>query len=653
MAHSTGTASGPSSDDFLSNLYRGGELLAAGKVIEAKDFLERAWGLQPKNEKGQNLLGLTYFKLGLFDRAAEIYEGLVRDNPVDPTLRINLGLVFLKNNSLAKAVREFETACDLQPDHKKAHNYLGLALAQLGEYADAREHFILAGSDAMAQKMERAMSGEATGLHRIPAPLEQQRAQRFAEIEGSEVVAERGGQNVHEDRRLKSGSVVEASPAPSAQPLPSAFMPTPKPPKVAVVQAAVQAVRSAPAALMTMGEETPASFRPVPVTPPVTPRASVVESDWGAHFADDGASDAAEQPVQAPSAIAVPPPAAAQTDEEAEVEDLRFAEDEGPSTFESEAPAEQVVVLLPTAQETEPHAVEAMQHTGAPESEAVLPAHVEPDESLDAASVPEAAAPADGAESFVVASSSPPENSPAPTDDGWHAEALGESRTKEASGVPLEALAPMLELVPLPPMPPFEARKDSPTVTITLSGELLTRMDGLLLTKGQVRFEPELKRFRGRTTDQAFGADRARMMRATGRAVLVVGAESGKRFVPLDLADESAYFREESVFAFEEALMFENGRVPAAEAGALDLNLVHLRGKGKVLVRIEGALRSQRVRADDPVTVPLSRLVGWFGSISPRLTALWSEEAAGGVSGDGVAVELSGEGFVLLAVPMS
>ena len=147
-------------DEFLHALYQGGELLAAGKVIEAKDHLERAFKLQPKNEKGQNLLGLTYFKLGLFDRAAEIYENLVQENPADPTLRVNLGLVYLKTNAVTRAIREFETATDLSPEHKRAHSYLGIALAQAGEYGRARDHFVVAGSDQMAEKMSRAIAGE-------------------------------------------------------------------------------------------------------------------------------------------------------------------------------------------------------------------------------------------------------------------------------------------------------------------------------------------------------------------------------------------------------------------------------------------------------------------------------------------------------------
>jgi uncharacterized protein (AIM24 family) len=152
-------------DAFLTLLYRGGELLQAGQLEDARAQLEAAYQLQPDNEKGQNLLGLAYFKLGHFDRAAEIYEGLVRENASDPTLRVNLGLVYLKSGQLPRAIREFERAVELAPDHAKAHNYLGLALAQAGEYGRAREAFLRAGSDVMAEKMARALS-----VDRVPRP---------------------------------------------------------------------------------------------------------------------------------------------------------------------------------------------------------------------------------------------------------------------------------------------------------------------------------------------------------------------------------------------------------------------------------------------------------------------------------------------------
>ena len=156
MATST-VAQSAAGEDVLQLLYRGGELLAAGNTTEAKDYLEKALRLEPENEKGKNLLGLTYFKLGLLDRAAQLYEGLVQANPADPTLRVNLGLVYLKTNALSRAIHEFATATDLSPDHQKAHNYLGLALAQAGQYEKARQHFLIAGSPAMAEKMTEAL----------------------------------------------------------------------------------------------------------------------------------------------------------------------------------------------------------------------------------------------------------------------------------------------------------------------------------------------------------------------------------------------------------------------------------------------------------------------------------------------------------------
>ena len=159
-----------SDEVFLEALYRGGELLQQGQVTEAREHLERAYQMRPADEKAKNLLGLAYFKLGDFGRAAEVYEALVRENGADPTLRVNLGLVYLKSNQLTRAVREFETAVELQPGHLKAHNYLGLALAQAGQYGRAREHFVKAGSEAMAEKMAKALAAEARPVPVPPRP---------------------------------------------------------------------------------------------------------------------------------------------------------------------------------------------------------------------------------------------------------------------------------------------------------------------------------------------------------------------------------------------------------------------------------------------------------------------------------------------------
>ncbi|WP_224245688.1 tetratricopeptide repeat protein [Hyalangium gracile] len=674
----TGREPNPVDDEFLQLLYRGGELLAAGKVIEAKDFLERAHKMQPKHEKGQNLLGLAYFKLGLFDRAAELYEMLVRDNPVDPTLRVNLGLVYLKTNALQRAVREFEVAVDLAPDHKKAHNYLGLALAQQGEYGRAREHFLLAGSDAMAEKMARAIAGE--GFSR-PAPVQPARARGFAELEGAEVVREQGGVPVPETPPPVSTDlvidVVEEAPAKQAEPVP----PVPVP----------------------VAEARPEAPAVAPVAPPA-------EDDWGAQFGLDESSHLDEsQAREAAAEGATPEAAMAGGEAPAYQPESEYSGAEGPVVAASnaseqdsdisisvdEAPGIPVAEISETPPGAEPSlpvlSVEEVSEDGMPvltaepenpEDLAAIAQHqepraAEPPEPPAPETSPEALSEAPVAESHPTLAMGTPvpavaqavseaaelpearlEEQPQAT---WGAEAAvptpapmapaavsgptGEDAWRGRGAPLLGELAPAVELGGASAQSAFTVGASG--FSARVDGELLTRLEGLVAFTGSLTFQPEMKRFRGRTTDKAFGEGSARVVRATGRGVLFVEPAEERIFQAVDLGDESAYFRDEYVFAFEEPVMFENGRVPSEVAP--DLDLVHLRGNGKVLLSLTGPLRSVRVGMEAAVTVPLAYLVGWQGNLTPRVVALLV-----GAGGEVLktAVELSGEGFALICLPV-
>ncbi|ATB34487.1 tetratricopeptide repeat protein [Melittangium boletus] len=466
------TGRGPKSpvdEEFLKQLYQGGELLAQGLLTEARLLLERAHQLQPRNEKGRNLLGLAYFKLGHFERAAEVYEALVRDNPVDATLRVNLGLVYLKTNALQRAMREFEAATDLQPDHKKAHNYLGLALAQAKEYGRAREHFLLSGSDVLAEKMARAIAGET-----LPKPA-----------------------------------------------------------------------------------------RPPPVAPAPMPRAAPPgEGQWGAQFGLDE----------------VPPgPRPAESSEE----ELRFDEDED-------------------------------EEEEAARAESPPPAKAPSEVTLEEGAAPE----------LPVRAASP----------------------RPARDIPmLTDLTPALALAGASPAHRFRLGPGS--FSVFVEGELLTRLEGLVAFSGQLEFEPERKRFRGRATDEPFGVGPGRFTRVSGRGVLFLESAEAHSFLAVDLGDSGVYVREECVFAFEEVVAFENGKMPSTAAP--DLDLVYLRGQGRVVLAFRGALRSVVVAPELPVTVPASHLVGWQGQVTPEVVSLPGEH-----SPSRVAVQLSGEGFALITLPV-
>src|SRR5205823_3163744 len=181
-------------------------------------------------------------------------------------------------------------------------------------------------------------------------------------------------------------------------------------------------------------------------------------------------------------------------------------------------------------------------------------------------------------------------------------------------------------------------------VVVQVRGALLTRLDGLVASWGQLALKPELKRFRGKATDKFFGEGGRRMLRASGAGRFIISRE-GRTFTALELGDEPAYFREETLFAFEESIVFENGRVPSR--GGYDLHLVHLRGRGKLLLVTVGTPMSVELGKGEPLRIPMDQLVGWHGPlIQPRIVPIVEQAPE-----MGVALELSGEGRALVDAP--
>src|SRR5882762_7097802 len=432
--------------EFDRALSAGTELLSQGNPTDARIALEKALRYKPRNQRARNLLGLSLFKMGELPRAEEIYRSLIEDRPADPTLRVNLGLVFLKQNASADAVRCFETALDLSPDHQKAQNYLGLALSQKGELARAREWFLKAGNDAMADRMAQA--------------LQQSPIRGVADSAADALAKQQPFTPAVEEKPPKKGDTLE----------------TAKPKGLDGALSARQ-------------------------------RAQWVATDPGLPAAPPLATELPEPSLE-------PPPSMAQY-------------------------ASSKRLAIP-----------------------------------------------DGSAGFAIGASE---------------------------------------------------------VLIHVRGEMLTRLDGLVASWGSVTMKPELKRFRGKATDKPFGDGPRRMLRASGEGRYVISRE-GRQFTALELADEPAYFREEILFAFEESILFENGRVPA-KSGA-DLHLVHLRGRGKLLLVTHGTPMAVDVRKGGPLRIPMEQLVGWHGPlIQARLVSIVEEAPE-----LGTALELAGEGRALVDV---
>lgn len=158
------SSSGFRGEDFLFHLYRGSELLQDNYINEAKEELELALSMQPRDVEGQALLGVVYFRLGLYPRAIEIYEMIVKAVPGEVTPRINLSLCYLKTGQHQEARHVLEDVIRIVPDHKRAWGYLGLVFQRLGDPAKARVAFERAGQPHLARRMEHIMEEAAEAV---------------------------------------------------------------------------------------------------------------------------------------------------------------------------------------------------------------------------------------------------------------------------------------------------------------------------------------------------------------------------------------------------------------------------------------------------------------------------------------------------------
>ncbi|MCS6798450.1 MAG: tetratricopeptide repeat protein [Myxococcota bacterium] len=167
-------------DDFLFQLYRGSALLLEDRVVEARDALERALALRPRDARGQDLLAGVYFRLGVYPRAIELWRSLVGAYPNEVSLRINLALALLKTGQPDEACEHLLAAVALAPAHERAWSYLGLAHWRRGRLEEAREAFLRGGQFAMARRMEELLAGPDSGAAAPAAEQEDEAAMREA-----------------------------------------------------------------------------------------------------------------------------------------------------------------------------------------------------------------------------------------------------------------------------------------------------------------------------------------------------------------------------------------------------------------------------------------------------------------------------------------
>jgi uncharacterized protein (AIM24 family) len=188
---------------------------------------------------------------------------------------------------------------------------------------------------------------------------------------------------------------------------------------------------------------------------------------------------------------------------------------------------------------------------------------------------------------------------------------------------------------------PFELAAGGELI-VRVGGRVMSRTEHVVVSGGDLGYEPATKRVRGEVTDRVFGDEEHKLFVVTGEGFLVA-APGGGVFTAVALDDDILYIRENLVFAFEEVLSWENGNVPGSQS---KIKVVQFRGSGCVALRSRRPLSGVKLATERILYVDADVLAGWVGRVVPRL----APPVAGGAA-SATFVECSGEGVVLIEDP--
>jgi Flp pilus assembly protein TadD/uncharacterized protein (AIM24 family) len=561
---------------------RGSEQLKAGKLSEAQQLFRAALEGDPTNARVLALLGLTYFRGNQFGEARPIYEDLVDKAPTDASHRLNLGLVYLKLNEADKAISSLEASRALDPSQGRAVSYLGLAYARAGRYAEAYRSFLLAGQNELASEIELNLTApERDGIH-------------------------------NQLGRTPQGPLPDPSRTATPPPQPAVartMTPQPAVARTATPQLAVSRTATPPPAIP--GTVTPQPAIPGTIrTQPAIARAATPEPRTRPPTAPPRARTKSPEEIAAADAFA-----AQLTNPEIVIEKLTKDSPQLTTTpvrsGASVTEASQQPLRVP---ESQPSATDSMQF--------VLPREL---------AVPQ---PVDGQSMISLA-----------VEAAVPASATTSATPRTASGGipprPLSELATDELIRPTEGTDPFEITATGALI-IRVVDRVLTRLDGVHITGGDLTYELAMRRSRGHQTAERFDYGGTPLHSVSGHGYLISVPPAGSKhvFSAVMLDDDILYLREDLVFAFESSLRWESGNVPGLRG---KLPIVQFRGDGALTVRLERPLVRIKLPAQGVVFVDADRLVGWIGRVIPRAVVPPNDGPMGAMC-----VECTGEGIVLV-----
>lgn len=208
---------------------KGARLFVTNQFAKAVPVLEHALDL-PLEKYSRSfvltLLGNCYDKLENYDKAVELHERSVAEDPANHQAWVNLGAAHRMRNEYDKAEECYGKAMELAPDYAELHSSLGVLHVMQGKYDEA------------VRDLERAVRlNDALGVSHANLALAYANVGRFSDAELQlKLAAVRGYPNVAVVRQqiagihAATGAAAETTPT-AAEPVaaPAEAAPTPAP----------------------------------------------------------------------------------------------------------------------------------------------------------------------------------------------------------------------------------------------------------------------------------------------------------------------------------------------------------------------------------------------------------------------------------------
>lgn len=123
-----------------ARLERAAEMIRRGQLAQAETELNTVLRARPEEANALNLLGVVRAQQKRFEEAERLFLRAVKSSPTLVGAFVNLGQLYISTGDEERALRAFDAAAALAPDHPEVNYHLAAIREGRREFARALEH---------------------------------------------------------------------------------------------------------------------------------------------------------------------------------------------------------------------------------------------------------------------------------------------------------------------------------------------------------------------------------------------------------------------------------------------------------------------------------------------------------------------------------